>query len=71
MRKVSAYETTDGLVFTDKQEAERHQQTINFRDWYQQDGNTLYGDYAGSKVEWDDLLTWLEDNKQTILNILK
>lgn len=68
IKKVERYETSDGEVFATKAEAESHEAKLEFEKWYED--NKLFGIYAGSYVEFDDLMDWLEENSSIIKKFL-
>lgn len=63
-----SYKTSDEKVFEDEQKAKEHQCYINYQNWYED--NKLYGNYAGSYANFDDLVEWLKENENVVLDIL-
>ena len=68
MEKVESYKTSDGVLFEDKKEAEKHEAELSFDHWYL--NNELLGNYAGSRVELNDMKEWLFENKTVICAFL-
>lgn len=68
IKEVSAYETSDGTVFKDITDATAYQSELDFEHWYQT--NYLLGNFAGSKVELQDMKDWLKSNKDVILSYI-
>lgn len=68
MQKVTAFKTTDGQIHEDEQLAFKHQNKIDFQRWYEEE--RLYGNYAGSRVEFDELVNWLQTNKAEVRKFL-
>lgn len=64
----SCFQTTDNKLFTDEKEAKKHQASIDLEVWYED--NQLYGNYAGSRVEFNDLLEWLQRHAAIIKPLL-
>jgi len=66
MKTIKAYQTTDGKIFTDIEEATSRQahlvaiEKINKHPLYANNG----------RVDAEDLIYWLTDNKQLVLDIL-
>ena len=57
------YTTTDGLEYTDKDEAVSHQLRMDFQKWY---GNHTLPDTNPQSVA-----RWMYDNKDMLLDLLK
>jgi len=68
MNTVKAYKTSDDKLFEVREEAKKHQAKVEFYDWYP--NNKLLGNYAGSYVDSNDLLEWLNDNKKIVFELL-
>lgn len=68
MKKIEAYKTDDGEVFTSAEEARDHQARLDFAEWYH--GNKLYGNVAGW-VDFQDLVEWLNDHRDEVLRYLR
>jgi len=64
IRKVESFMTTDGQMFPTKELAEAHQALFDFREWYEY--HELYGNYAGSRVNYDNLTQWLLENREKV-----
>lgn len=58
-----------GNAYATEMQALRAQEKIDFQAWYEQ--NTLHGNYAGSRVECDDMLDWLRSNAAAIREFIK
>lgn len=69
IKRVDAYTTSDEKVFTDAAEAYRHQAQLDLEAKYED--RKLYGIYAGSYVEFDDLIRWLQNNKDYARHLLR
>jgi hypothetical protein len=66
MKPIKAYQTTDGKIFTDIEEATSHQAYLDSIE--EIDRHPLYAN--NDKVDAEDLIYWLTDNKQLVLDIL-
>ena len=69
MRKVTKYVTEDGREHATAGEAYSHEQLLKVMKWY--DGNQLFGNVAGSKVDWEDLVDWIRANSEQVMTILR
>ena len=58
-----------GNAYATEMQALRAQEKIDFQAWYDQ--NTLHGNYAGSRVDCDDMLDWLRLNAAAIREFIK
>ena len=68
MEEIHAYQTSDGMVFTDKEKAIRREVDIDFEKWY--DDNKLYGNTDGSYADSSDVIDWIRINKKMVLRII-
>jgi len=68
MKKVTQYQSEDGKIFSTELEAVRHDRIKEFEEWY--NNNTLLGNYAGCRVDFLDLLEWLDENMSEIRELL-
>lgn len=69
MRLVTKYETSDRKVFDTEKEAERHEHGIALCEWY--NSNILYGNVAGSRVDYLDFIDWLDNNVHEVEELIK
>jgi len=67
--QVTMYETRDGEFFHSQAEAEDHDKFLYFGDWYEE--NKLYGNTDGCRIEWKDLIEWLQENKKEVKQLMK
>lgn len=69
MKTIEAYQTTDGKIFTDIEEATSHQTHL---DAIAKIDKHLasYPLYTDGRVDAEDLICWLTDNKQLVLDVL-
>lgn len=68
MKRVEIFKTEDGRFFESRAEAERHEEIHELAEWYEE--NKLYGNYDGCRIDWLDFLSWLEENKTKVREIL-
>lgn len=68
MKPVIKFEANDERHFNTPEQALNHDTILQFEQWYEK--NKLYGNVGGSRVDWDDLFEWLEDNSEMIMKIL-
>jgi len=68
MKKITCFQTTDGRLFESVKDAEKHQASLNFFTWYED--NKCYGNTDGCRVEAVDMLEWLKENRCDILEVL-
>lgn len=68
MKKITAHQTTDGKIFENLPDAESHQMMIVLRDEYED--SPIYGNYAGSKAEFNDVIEWIKSHKIEVLTLL-
>jgi len=68
MEKISVYKTNDGKTFEKEKDAINHENFIKVQKWYDQ--NKLYGNYAGSYVDFKDLIEWIQENPSEVRTIL-
>lgn len=69
MKKITAYEALDGSLHKTSASASVVNQSIRFDTWYED--NYLLGDYAGSRVELNEMKNWLFENKAIVLSLLE
>lgn len=69
MTEVKGYQTTDGRLYIDYDEAYKHQVELNFVEEY--DNNRLYSEDGESYVIMSDLIYWLKRNKGLVLKLLE
>lgn len=69
MKKVQAYQSADGKLHESEKQCRAHEQKINLQLWYE-NGNELLGNYAGSRVEYGDLVEWLVINQAEAREII-
>ena len=69
MKKVQMYQADDGSLHETEEQCRDHDQKVSLRGWY--DGNELLGNYAGSRVDYDDLVEWITTNQDKVKQILK
>lgn len=60
MENITVFKTKDGKLFEDQNKATLHEQELDFDEWYL--GNELLGNYAGSRVELEDLKQYISKN---------
>lgn len=68
MRKVLKYEADDGTLCDTEKQALNRDEFLKLEKWYED--NKLYGNYLGCRIEWEDLLEWLRENKAEVAKIL-
>lgn len=68
MEPITAFKTSDGEVFMTEKEALFHEKLCEMREWYED--HMLYGGVLGCRIEWDDLVDWLQDNRDEVKTIL-
>lgn len=73
MRKVDAWQTPDGAVFLDEQEAAKHERIlqvkVNFSDWYYDLGDDRL--FTTNRcVTADDFLNWYFAHENALRDIL-
>lgn len=56
----SCFQTPDGSLFLTESDALRYQASLDSAEWYEH--NKLYGYRAGSYVQFDELVDWLQSN---------
>lgn len=67
MERIESYRARDGKVFESEIDAFMHEATLDFKDWYQD--NELY--YAGCTIDADEMVAWLEKNREEVLKLLE
>jgi hypothetical protein len=60
IKQVSSFQTSDGQLFEQEQQATAHQARLDFMDWYER--NQIYGRFEGCKIEFAELDYWLKEN---------
>lgn len=70
IKVVNAFSTTDGAIFKDKKEAEKHQLLIDFEKWYNHKPGNDFNDYEGYQVEPAAVFRWLKNNHERIITFL-
>jgi len=68
MEKILRFKSDNGVEFDTEKEAKYHDNMLKFEQWYEK--NKLYGNIAGSCVDWDDLIDWLQNNRAEIKKLL-
>jgi hypothetical protein len=73
IKKKGVFETTDGTLYVNQNEAIAAQRVLDFDGWYK--SNLLIADggdlsHPGFEVIGEDLRNWLTDNKAEILRFL-
>jgi hypothetical protein len=69
MKTVTAFETKDLQIFRTENAARRHEALLDFQQWYKD--NELLGNYAGSTVDYKDLIEWLNNNRAEVLTVIQ
>ena len=69
IKKIEAYETEDGVVHHTLEEAEAHRVFVMFQAYYED--NTCYGNYAGIRVDTEDMMNWLKEHKEMVMAFLE
>lgn len=69
VERKTVFQTKDGDIFDNEKEATQHETLLDFSEWYEE--NKLYGNTPGCRMEWEDLIEWLQNNKKEIQSILK
>lgn len=69
MEKAIIYKSVDGSFHESEDAAKLRDEQVRIHDWYVS-GNEIPGSYAGSRVEWEDLVDWLHDNESVVKTIL-
>jgi hypothetical protein len=64
--EITAYVANDGTLFRSLEQARRHEAVTYFKKEY--DYNGLYG--GDTRVYDEDLIQWLEDNKNLVFTLL-
>lgn len=68
IREVECFETSDGRLHHTMEDAFRAQSRINIRK--RLDDDPLLGNYEGSRVEFDQLVDWMRQNSDVVLDLL-
>lgn len=68
MRKVLKYEADDGTPCDTEEQALARDELLKLEKWYED--NKLYGGILGCRIEWEDLVEWLQENKAEVIKIL-
>lgn len=69
IKTVEVYEVESGEVFNDLRQAKAFEKILKFNKWYE--NNKLYGNFDGCRIEAEDFIIWLRDNKQEVTKLLK
>lgn len=69
MKEITAFLSSDGVVFTDRAACKRHEVVNDFTEWYTQ--NELLGNLAGSRVTCENMKEWLQTNKKEVMEFLQ
>lgn len=69
MKEKRIFEADDGTIFSSMKEVLDYEKILTIKDWYE--NNKIYGSFEGCKIEWEDLLDWLDENKDKVLALLK
>ena len=60
IKQVSSFQTSDGQLFEQEQQAAAHQARLDFMEWYER--NQIYGRHEGCKIEFKELEYWIKEN---------
>ena len=60
IKQVSSFQTSDGQLFEQEQQAVAHQARLDFQEWYMR--NEIYGCYEGCKIEFEQFEYWITEN---------
>lgn len=66
--EINTFQTDDGRLFTELDEAKKHQIKLEFLAKYQE--SKLYGSRQTSPIDGKDMLLWLLENKGLVLNLI-
>ena len=64
-KRITAYKCSDGTVFENFNDANKHDAVLHFRDWYED--HKLLGNCDDCKVDLEDLVDWLNKHKTTVI----
>lgn len=67
---VNAFETTDGKVFLEKYDAERHEFSLGFKAWYNKNKLDKGSEIDSSYVSSHSVKFWLNENRKNITDYL-
>lgn len=72
IKEVTMFEASDGAKFPTREAAQRHQNWVDFREWYATERIAVDQDFDSAPVTVDAyaVYEWLEDNKEFLLQIL-
>ena len=68
MKKVEMYEANDGSIHYTEKEAKNRDKLLELEEWYEE--NKLFGRFDGCKIEWEDLIEWISENKEIVQELL-
>jgi len=63
MKKITAYKTTDGIVFEDENTAQEHQVELDWFEWYSIN-------YLPPEPDERDVFEWLIENRKEVMKLL-
>ncbi len=69
MKAVTKFEADDGTIFDTEKAAMAHDRLCCIRKWYA--SHMLYGNYEGSRIEWEDFLEWCAQHKRELKEIIE
>lgn len=68
MKKLTKYEANDGTIFDTEAAALAHDNLDVLGEWYED--NKLYGMSAGSRIDWEDFIEWVQQHKDKLKEII-
>ena len=68
MREVVKFEADDGTLWNDADQAKIRDKYCQLAKEYE--NIKLYGDTAGCRIEWKDLIDWVSDNTEFVQQLL-
>lgn len=69
IEKVIRFMTRDGAEHLSREVADHHEIKLKIRDALEND--PLLGNYCGSRVTYESLLTWIEDHPDLLVQFLE
>ena len=66
--QITAYKTSDGAVFSEPGDANKHQQTVDFYEWFRR-SNPPYG--GDGPVSAREMFEWLTANRAQVMALLE
>lgn len=60
IKQVNSFQTSDGQLFEQEEQAATHQARLDFMEWYER--NRIYGRCEGCRIEFSELESWLREN---------